>query len=118
MADLVCRALNELLPHRVTTGELGRNDRILRWVEAGSGEPAVVLGSGMGEPGTLAYAAVLAAVADLSRVIAYDRAGIGTSDPVADLTVLSQVEDLAAGGGARRGPGGRRGRSAVRARRA
>jgi len=96
MADLVCRALNELLPCRVATGELWRNDRIIRWIEAGSGDPVVVLESGMGEPATLAFAAVLAAVAERARVIAYDRAGIGISDPVSPLTVLSQVDDLAA----------------------
>ncbi len=56
----------------------------------------MVLDSGMSEPGTLAFAAVLPAVAERARVIAYDRAGIGTSDPVPSLTVRSQVDDLAA----------------------
>jgi pimeloyl-ACP methyl ester carboxylesterase len=104
MADLVCQALNELLPCRVAAGELDRNDRILRWVEAGTGDPAVVLDAGMGEPGTLAYAAVLAAVAERTRAIAYDRAGIGTSDPVSALTLRSQIDDLAAVAAATGGP--------------
>jgi pimeloyl-ACP methyl ester carboxylesterase len=50
----------------------------------------------MGEPGTLAYAAVMAEVAERTRVIAYDRAGIGTSDPVPSVSVRSEMEDLAA----------------------
>src|SRR5215472_2864892 len=96
MGDLVCRALSELLPCRISTGELWRDDRMLRWVEAGSDGPAVVLGSGLGEPGTLAYPAVMPAIAERARVIAYDRAGIGTSDPVSALTVRSEIGDLAA----------------------
>jgi pimeloyl-ACP methyl ester carboxylesterase len=96
MANLVSQALNELLPCRVSTGELGRDDRMMRWVEAGTGDPVVVLDAGMGEPGTLAYAAVLPAVAKRTRVIAYDRAGIGTSDPAPSVSVRSELDDLAA----------------------
>jgi pimeloyl-ACP methyl ester carboxylesterase len=69
---------------------------MVRWVEAGAGRPAVVLDAGMGEPGTLAYAAVLPPVAQRTRVIAYDRAGIGTSDPVSSVSVRSEMDDLAA----------------------
>lgn len=96
MGDLVYQALNELLPGRVRRGELPLGDRALRWIEAGSGSPAVVLEAGLGEPGSLAYAGVLPAVAEQVRVIAYDRAGIGASDPVSPVTVTSQVSDLAA----------------------
>lgn len=96
MANLVCQALNELLPCRVSSGELCRDDRMVRWVEAGTGGPVVVLDAGMGEPGTLAYAAVLAEVAQRTRVLAYDRAGIGTSDPAPSVSVRSEMEDLAA----------------------
>ncbi len=96
MANLVCQALSELLPCRVSSGELGRNDRMVRWVEAGAGGPVVVLDAGLGEPGTLAYAAVMPAVAERTRVIAYDRAGIGTSDPVSSVSVRSEIDDLAA----------------------
>ncbi|HYK31409.1 MAG TPA: alpha/beta hydrolase, partial [Streptosporangiaceae bacterium] len=77
-------------------GELPLADRSLRWVEAGSGSPAVVLEAALGEPASLAYAGVLPAVAEQVRVIAYDRAGIGASDPVSRITVMSQVSDLAA----------------------
>jgi pimeloyl-ACP methyl ester carboxylesterase len=69
---------------------------MVRWVEAGAGGPVVVLDAGLGEPGTLAYAAVMPAVAERTRVIAYDRAGIGTSDPVSSVSVRSEIDDLAA----------------------
>lgn len=96
MGDLVYQALNELLPCQVRRGELLLGDRRLRWIEAGSGSPVVVLEAGLGEPGSLAYAGVLAAVAEQVRVIAYDRAGLGASDPVSPVNVTSQVSDLAA----------------------
>lgn len=94
--DLVCQALNELLPCQVRRGELRLADRTLRWIEAGSGSPTVVLEAGLGEPASLAYAGVISAVAEQVRVIAYDRAGLGASDPVPQVTVTSQVSDLAA----------------------
>src|SRR5215469_524107 len=96
MGDLICQALNELMPCHVRRGELPLADRSLRWVEAGSGSPAVVLEAALGEPASLAYAGVLPAVAEQVRVIAYDRAGIGASDLVSRITVMSQVSDLAA----------------------
>ena len=104
MGDLVCKALNELLPCQVHPGELPLADRTLRWVETGSGSPAVVLEAALGEPASLAYAGVLATVAEQVRVIAYDRAGIGASDPVSQVTVMSQVSDLAAIAAAGGGP--------------
>jgi pimeloyl-ACP methyl ester carboxylesterase len=96
MGDIVSHALSELLPCQVRRGELPLGSRALRWIEAGSGSPAVVLEAALGEPGSLAYAGVLAAVAEQVRVVAYDRAGIGASDPVSPVTVTSQVSDLAA----------------------
>ena len=96
MDDLVCDALNDLLPCRVRRGELSREGRTLRWVEAGRGAPAVVLEAALGEPGSLAYAGVMAATACQTRSVAYDRAGIGASDPAAPLTLHSQISDLAA----------------------
>ena len=96
MGDLVCQALNELLPCKVSRGELPLADRRLRWIEAGWGSPTVVLEAALGEPASLTYAGVIAAVAEQVRVIAYDRAGIGASDPVPQVTVTSQVSDLAA----------------------
>lgn len=91
----VIRALSELVPG-VTTGEMPRDGRMLRWVEAGAGQPTVVLDAALGEPGTLAWAGVMPEVAQRTRVIAYDRAGIGTSDPASSLTLETEVADLAA----------------------
>ncbi len=96
MTDLVLQALSELLPFEVRRGELDRGGRALRWVEAGYGHPAVVFEAGLGEPGSLAFAAVMRATAARTRLIAYDRAGLGTSDPVSKLTLDVQIDDLAA----------------------
>jgi pimeloyl-ACP methyl ester carboxylesterase len=96
MNDLVLHSLTELLPCQVRRGELRRGGRTLRWIEAGDGGPVTVLEAAMGEPGSLGYAGVLPAIAARTRVIAYDRAGLGVSDPVSDLTLDIQVEDLAA----------------------
>jgi pimeloyl-ACP methyl ester carboxylesterase len=103
MDDLVIQALGELVPGGVRRGELRRDHRVLRWAEAGSGGPAVVLDAALGEPGSLAWAGVIPLVAPLARVIAYDRAGIGASDPVSPLTLAVQVDDLAAVAGQARG---------------
>jgi pimeloyl-ACP methyl ester carboxylesterase len=94
--DLVVRVLSELVPGGVRRGELRLADRTLRWVEAGSGGPAVVFDAGLGEPGSLAWAGVLPALAERTRVIAYDRAGLGASDPVSPLTLDGEIADLAA----------------------
>jgi pimeloyl-ACP methyl ester carboxylesterase len=94
--DIVVRVLGELVPGGVRRGELRRGNRALRWVEAGSGGPAVVFDAGLGEPGSLAWAGVLPTVAEHTRVIAYDRAGTGASDPVSPLTVDGEIADLAA----------------------
>jgi pimeloyl-ACP methyl ester carboxylesterase len=91
----VMSALRELVPG-VTPGELSRDGRVLRWVEAGTGQPAVVLDAALGEPGTLAWAGVVPEVARSTRAIAYDRAGLGTSDPVSPPTLETEVADLAA----------------------
>lgn len=94
--DLVTRALGQLVPGGVRRGELRRPGRLLRWVEAGSGSPAVILDAGLGEPGTLAWAGVLPALSAHTRAIAYDRAGVGASDPASPLTADTEIEDLAA----------------------
>jgi pimeloyl-ACP methyl ester carboxylesterase len=94
--DIVARVLSELVPGGVRRGELRRGSRTLRWVEAGSGGPVVVFDAALGEPGSLAWAGVLPAVAEHTRVIAYDRAGVGASDPVSPLTAEGEVADLAA----------------------
>jgi pimeloyl-ACP methyl ester carboxylesterase len=96
MDDLVVRALSELVPGGVRRRELPRGHRTLRWVESGSGSPAVVFDAALGEPGSLAWAGVVPAVAARTRVVAYDRAGLGASDPVSPLTLDVQVGDLTA----------------------
>ena len=96
MDDVVLQTLAELIPGGVRRGELRRGGRALRWVEAGSGTPAVVFDAGLAEPGSLAWAGVLPAVAAHTRVIAYDRAGVGASDPMSPLTLDGQIDDLTA----------------------
>jgi pimeloyl-ACP methyl ester carboxylesterase len=96
MDDLAVMMLSEFVQGGVRRGELLRGNRTLRWVEAGSGHPAVVFDAGVGEPGSLAWAGVLPAVALRTRVIAYDRAGIGASDPASQLTLEGEIADLAA----------------------
>ena len=96
MDDIVVKVLSELVPSGVRRGDLQRGSRTLRWVEAGAGGPAVVFDAGLAEPGSLAWAAVLPEVAEHTRLIAYDRAGVGASDPVSPLTVEGEVADLTA----------------------
>ncbi|MFG3589477.1 alpha/beta fold hydrolase [Streptomyces sp. NPDC047990] len=95
MDDVIARAMSALIPGGVTRGELGRGGRVLRWVEAGAGAPTVVLDAGSGTPG-LTWAPVLSALAEHTRVIAYDRAGLGASDPAPHVTIDSEVDDLSA----------------------
>jgi len=102
--DPVLRALRALMPAGVKRGEVRRDGRVIRWVESGRGEPVVVLDAAAAEPGSLAWAGVMPLVAARTRVIAYDRAGAGDSDPVAPLSLDGQTGDLtavlqAAGGG-------------------
>jgi len=96
MSDLVVEALGKLVPGGVKRAEIARGDRRLRWVEAGAGSPTVVLDAAAGEPGSLAWAAVLPVVGARTRVVAYDRAGLGASDPAWPLDVGTQVDDLTA----------------------
>lgn len=70
--------------------------RILSWQEAGQGEPAVVLEAGHGDAAQ-AWSGVVPLVAARTRVIAYDRAGLGASDPDPALpTIDRRLTDLAA----------------------
>jgi pimeloyl-ACP methyl ester carboxylesterase len=89
------QVLSEFVPG-VAAGELSRGGRMLRWVEAGAGSPVVIMDAALGEPGTMAWAAVMPRIAQRSRVIAYDRAGLGLSDPADPLTLDTSVGDLAA----------------------
>lgn len=66
---------------------------MLRWVEAGSGTP-VVLEAGAMSP-VAGFAAVFKGLVPDCRVIAYDRAGYGMSDP-SPLSLDLQVGDLIA----------------------
>lgn len=95
MSDVVVKALRELIPAGAARGELDRGGRTLRWVEAGAGSTTVVLDAASGTPG-LTWAPVLPVLAKHLRVIVYDRAGLGMSDPAIPLAVETSVEDLIA----------------------
>ena len=96
MDDPAVTALSELVAGGVRRGELRRGDRVLRWVEAGAGRPTVILDAGLAEPGSLSWAGVLPALSAQAKVIAYDRAGVGASDPVPALSLDTEIADLAA----------------------
>ena len=74
--------------------------RTLRWVESGTGRPTVVLIAGRNDT-ALSWGPVQAALAGRAHAVAYDRAGLGDSDPdrqtpstertVADLSRLVNV---------------------------
>jgi pimeloyl-ACP methyl ester carboxylesterase len=96
VSDLVVATLAQLSPLPVRGGQLRRQGRTVRWVEAGSGPTAVICDAALGEPGTLAWAGVLPLIAPQARVLAYDRAGIGSSDPMSPLTLDAEVGDLGA----------------------
>ncbi|MGH3284829.1 MAG: alpha/beta fold hydrolase [Streptosporangiaceae bacterium] len=75
--------------------DVGPGRRVVRRVEAGAGEPAVVLEAGM-NCGAASWQRVMPLLAPHLRVAAYDRAGIGGSAPAAGLvTIDRQVDDLA-----------------------
>ncbi|MEU6966605.1 alpha/beta hydrolase [Kitasatospora aureofaciens] len=96
--ELIAEALAERTPGGVRPGELDRGGRALRWVETGPGEGVpIVLVAGCGES-SLTWAPLLPELAELGRVVAYDRAGLGASAPdrAPRLTLDAQVEDLAA----------------------
>jgi pimeloyl-ACP methyl ester carboxylesterase len=92
----VYEALGGLAPGGVEQGEVRRKSRTLRWVEAGSGEPVVIFGGGAGEPASLAWAAVMPVLAQRTRVVVYDRAGLGGSDPAGELSLAQALADLLA----------------------
>jgi pimeloyl-ACP methyl ester carboxylesterase len=69
--------------------------RLLRRVEAGAGESAVVLEAGLND-GAASWERVMPLLAPHVRVAAYDRAGIGGSAPAPGLvTIERQIDDLA-----------------------
>ena len=74
---------------------MGPEARVVRRVEIGTGEPAVVLESGLNN-GAASWERVLPLLAPHVRVAAYDRAGIGSSAPAPGLaTIDRQIDDLA-----------------------
>ena len=67
----------------------------MRRVEAGAGEPAVVLEAGLNN-GAASWQRVMPLLAPHMRVAAYDRAGLGGSAPAPGLvTIDRQIDDLA-----------------------
>jgi len=69
--------------------------RVVRRLEAGTGEPAVLLEAGM-NCGAASWERVMPLLAPHVRVAAYDRAGIGGSAPATGLPVIDrQIDDLA-----------------------
>jgi pimeloyl-ACP methyl ester carboxylesterase len=100
--DSVIEALRELAP--VTRGEADLGGRMLRWVESGSGAPTVVLIAGRNDI-ALSWGPVLAALAGRVHAVAYDRAGLGDSDPDQEtpypertVSDLSRLINLVSGG--------------------
>jgi pimeloyl-ACP methyl ester carboxylesterase len=92
--DQVAAAFGALLGGGVERRELDRGGRALRWLEAGEGEPTIVFEAGAMSP-VAGFAAVFKALAADHRVIAYDRAGYGASDP-APFDLDLQLGDLMA----------------------
>ncbi|HEY6788452.1 MAG TPA: alpha/beta hydrolase [Trebonia sp.] len=75
--------------------DVGPGHRVVRRVEVGAGEPAVVLEAGLNN-GAASWQRVMPLLAPHVRVVAYDRAGLGGSAPAPGLvTIDRQVDDLA-----------------------
>jgi pimeloyl-ACP methyl ester carboxylesterase len=86
--------LDVLVPG-LSVGHVDLPGRQLRWLTTGQGDPPILFIAGAG--GTaLDWLPVLPSASALSTVVAVDRAGLGLSDPAPDLSVHSQVDDLAA----------------------
>jgi pimeloyl-ACP methyl ester carboxylesterase len=80
----------------MTRRELRLEGRVLRWLEAGQGAPAVVFEAGYGDTSE-AWTRVVPRLAATTRVIAYDRAGLGASDLDTVLPTLDRrLTDLSA----------------------
>lgn len=96
MSDPILEALNSLVPGGMIRGSASIDGRQLRWVETGSGEPTVILEAGRNDC-SLSWVRVIALLArEHVHVVAYDRAGVGFSDPAPGEAILQrQVADLA-----------------------
>lgn len=92
--DLVRRALADLGGVPVRAGSLDRDGRALMWVEAGAGT-TVVLVAGAGET-VLTWGPLFGRLVQRGRIVAYDRAGLGSSSPHPRATAQDAVDDLAA----------------------
>jgi pimeloyl-ACP methyl ester carboxylesterase len=92
--DPVLSAFDQLVGGGAERRQLDRGGRAVRWVEAGEGTPTIVFEAGAMSP-VLTFAAVCQALVPDHRVIAYDRAGYGLSDP-APRTLAIQLDDLTA----------------------
>jgi pimeloyl-ACP methyl ester carboxylesterase len=90
MPDPVVEALREIA--RVTRGQVDLAGRMLRWVESGRGTTTVVLVAGRNDT-ALSWGPVLAALAGRVHAVAYDRAGLGDSDP--DVKIPSAERSVA-----------------------
>ena len=104
MPDVVAELFSRLTGSQVQRGETGRGGRTLRWVRAqgpgrdrdGERVPTVVLESGLGEP-LPTWVPIISELAVIAPVVAYERAGIGLSDPFeGPVTGEAQLADLAA----------------------
>lgn len=96
MSEIVTATLSALCDSPVLHRELPRTPhRRIRWYETGSGEHAVLLISGSGET-ALDWAPLLPRLAADYRVVALDRAGLGSSDRMSGLSIDAQIADLAA----------------------
>jgi pimeloyl-ACP methyl ester carboxylesterase len=78
---------------RAETGEAHVGARALRWRAAGEGAPVVVLEAGLGGS-SYHWGGIPEALAQTTRVVAYDRAGYGGSDPVRHVTADQVLADL------------------------
>ncbi|MGE5291340.1 MAG: alpha/beta fold hydrolase [Micromonosporaceae bacterium] len=94
--DAVVDALGEFVPGEVTRGGVRLGDRAVRWVEAGSGQPTLVLEAGrMTRPSRGHWS--LPRSPGGCMLVAYDRAGLGASYPAPSEDVVErQIADVAA----------------------
>jgi pimeloyl-ACP methyl ester carboxylesterase len=76
-------------------GKIDIGGRKLNFARYGAGQPAVIVEAGMGEPATESHTwdKVVVAVSKTHEICVYDRAGLGKSDSVTNLSRTSQ--DLA-----------------------
>lgn len=71
-----------------------KSERFIRRLESGAGGPPVVLEAGL-NGGADTWQRVIPMLEPYVRAVAYDRAGIGGSDPAPDLpTIERQIDDL------------------------